>query len=251
MKKKCKKNRILPALAAVAVLSCAAHADKIVGISDMVMNPDDGSFSGANQSFQDWQGSVDGSAWYNGSGLASALNDGDTVPGTLPLHAFGQNVVGFESARLRSGETIDPNTTLTFALSGATDDLNGVILWNHTEGTGQTYRGFKSVTASFSTDGVNFSGSEDLTFAEGPSSGTDGEYTVPGQLVSFDSTYDGITHVRFSNITKFIDMATSGDGADLYRMSELRFTAIPEPATLGLVAAFGGAVMFIRRRFMI
>lgn len=27
--------------------------------------------------------------------------------------------------------------------------------------------------------------------------------------------------------------------------------AIPEPATLGLVAAFGGAVMFIRRRFMI
>ncbi|WP_372846130.1 PEP-CTERM sorting domain-containing protein [Pontiella sp.] len=28
-------------------------------------------------------------------------------------------------------------------------------------------------------------------------------------------------------------------------------TVIPEPATLGLVAAFGGAVLFIRRRFMI
>jgi hypothetical protein len=31
----------------------------------------------------------------------------------------------------------------------------------------------------------------------------------------------------------------------------LTLTAIPEPATLGLVAAFGGAVLFIRRRFMI
>lgn len=29
------------------------------------------------------------------------------------------------------------------------------------------------------------------------------------------------------------------------------FTVIPEPATLGLVAAFGGAILFIRRRFMI
>ncbi|MDF7799029.1 hypothetical protein P4C99_06115 [Pontiellaceae bacterium B1224] len=32
---------------------------------------------------------------------------------------------------------------------------------------------------------------------------------------------------------------------------QLTVTAIPEPATLGLVAAFGGTVLFIRRRFMI
>ncbi|MDF7825986.1 PEP-CTERM sorting domain-containing protein [Pontiellaceae bacterium B12227] len=34
-------------------------------------------------------------------------------------------------------------------------------------------------------------------------------------------------------------------------VSQLSLTAIPEPATLGLVAAFGGAVLFIRRRFML
>ena len=28
-------------------------------------------------------------------------------------------------------------------------------------------------------------------------------------------------------------------------------TAIPEPATLGLLGAFGGGILFIRRRFMI
>lgn len=41
------------------------------------------------------------------------------------------------------------------------------------------------------------------------------------------------------------------DGAE-HRLDNivLNGTVIPEPATLGLVAAFGGAVLFIRRRFM-
>jgi hypothetical protein len=34
-------------------------------------------------------------------------------------------------------------------------------------------------------------------------------------------------------------------------ISEAQISVIPEPATLGLVAAFGGAIMFIRRRFMV
>ncbi|WP_372799056.1 hypothetical protein [Pontiella sp.] len=34
-------------------------------------------------------------------------------------------------------------------------------------------------------------------------------------------------------------------------VSQLTLEAIPEPATLGMVAAFGGAVLFIRRRFML
>ncbi len=32
---------------------------------------------------------------------------------------------------------------------------------------------------------------------------------------------------------------------------DLQVTAIPEPASLGLIAAFGGGILFIRRRFMI
>jgi hypothetical protein len=35
------------------------------------------------------------------------------------------------------------------------------------------------------------------------------------------------------------------------RLNFMSLEAVPEPATLGLVAAFGGAVLFIRRRFMI
>ncbi|MDF7801259.1 PEP-CTERM sorting domain-containing protein [Pontiellaceae bacterium B1224] len=32
--------------------------------------------------------------------------------------------------------------------------------------------------------------------------------------------------------------------------TRLQFSAIPEPATLGLIAMFGGGILFIRRRFM-
>jgi hypothetical protein len=46
-----------------------------------------------------------------------------------------------------------------------------------------------------------------------------------------------------------------GDGQtaifDEIKMGSTLSDVIPEPATLGLVAAFGGAVLFIRRRFMI
>jgi hypothetical protein len=40
-------------------------------------------------------------------------------------------------------------------------------------------------------------------------------------------------------------------GADAVRIGYLSTEVIPEPATLGLITAAGGAVLFIRRRFMI
>jgi hypothetical protein len=39
-------------------------------------------------------------------------------------------------------------------------------------------------------------------------------------------------------------------GAPQLNAIQLRTTAIPEPATIGLVAAFGGGILIIRRRFM-
>jgi hypothetical protein len=42
-------------------------------------------------------------------------------------------------------------------------------------------------------------------------------------------------------------LTTANGGQDLV----LNVTAIPEPATLGLVAAFGGTIIWIRRTFMI
>lgn len=44
---------------------------------------------------------------------------------------------------------------------------------------------------------------------------------------------------------------TAGSAGHHLWLDNIGVSAVPEPATLGLVAVFGGAVLFIRRRFMI
>lgn len=60
-----------------------------------------------------------------------------------------------------------------------------------------------------------------------------------------------ITGLNISDgATFFIRWGADGTGKGL-GIDNVSVTAIPEPATMGLVALFGGAVLFIRRRFMI
>lgn len=44
---------------------------------------------------------------------------------------------------------------------------------------------------------------------------------------------------------------TAGSSGHHLWLDNVAVSAIPEPATLGLIAAFGGGILFIRRRFMI
>ncbi|WP_372808949.1 PEP-CTERM sorting domain-containing protein [Pontiella sp.] len=94
---------------------------------------------------------------------------------------------------------------------------------------------------------------------------------------NFDTRWNVYSDNAFSTVTDtFLTDATGGDnagygsftgltssGGELYLgltgdggaaqivLSALTLEAIPEPATLGLVAVFGGAVLVIRRRFML
>lgn len=233
-----------------------ASADAVVGVTAVVLSPDEGNFSGSNQTIQDYQGSVEASGWFNGSGLESALNDGDTVPAILPAHQYGLNVGGassFQNARLRQGlgaEGFDAGTTLTFTLSGPTDGLNGLLLWNGGEGVNST-RGFASVTADFSTDGSTFFGSETLSFTQAITTGTNGAFDIVGENVSFANTYDNVNFVRFSNINSF-NGSIEAAGNGLAQISEIRFTApavvIPEPSSLALLSCIGVGVAARRRK---
>jgi hypothetical protein len=45
-------------------------------------------------------------------------------------------------------------------------------------------------------------------------------------------------------------ISTTGGNGGSINVLDAQFVAIPEPATLGLVAAFGGGLLFVRRRFM-
>lgn len=239
-------------LLALGLMAGHAAAVVVVDVNGIALTPDEGNFSGSNQTIQDYQGSVEASGWFNGSGLASSLSQGDTVPGVLPLHQYGLNVGGgsaFQNARLRQGlgnEGFDAGTTLTFSLASETDALNGLLLWNAGEGNvGESNRGFASATAEFSTDGITFFGSEALTFAAGPSMGTNGAFLIEGQNVAFANTYDNVNFVRFSDISTFNgSIETAGNG--LAQIAEIRFTAVPEPsaALLGALGLFG----LLRRR---
>jgi hypothetical protein len=68
------------------------------------------------------------------------------------------------------------------------------------------------------------------------------------------TTYN-FTATSTSATLRFIDQglvtdATSSAGGDQL-IDSVSITAIPEPATLGLITAFGGGILFIRRRLMV
>lgn len=85
-------------------------------------------------------------------------------------------------------------------------------------------------------------------------SGDSGEIEEPGgnavQAFSIDAT--GTTLNAGTTYTFGLTVSNpTPDGGNNIALDTLTLHAIPEPATLGLVALFGGGVLFIRRRLMI
>lgn len=167
----------------------------------------------------------------DGTGLSSALNTGDAVPGVLPTH--GQMYPDGGGTRgARWFNSTDP--TITFDL-GAAYDLGAVLFWNFNETPSfpNTQRGISSVTASFSSDNVTFTGDTTLNFTQ--SSGL----PVTGETVSMLA--DGVQYVRFT------DFADHGDG-NLTGFLEVRFATVPEPSSTALLGLSGIALMLRRKR---
>lgn len=102
---------------------------------------------------------------------------------------------------------------------------------------------------------------------------------VQGENLGWDAAFDGFSAISkygtdnttyYFGTTEAESVFMTGDGDTVFsgpldiltvtatangnRFRDLDFgftTAIPEPATLGLVVAFGGGILFVRRRFMI
>jgi hypothetical protein len=62
-------------------------------------------------------------------------------------------------------------------------------------------------------------------------------------------TYEFTTGADVTDYT--LDFTYSNNTSAYAGWNGLALVAIPEPATLGLITAFGGGLLFIRRRFMI
>ncbi len=92
------------------------------------------------------------------------------------------------------------------------------------------------------------------TFASAPTMGANG-------TINFSSDSTGSLTITGTDQTYYEGLYTAGDltrgGTQIgtfasdFSVTGSTLTAIPEPATLSMVAAFGGAVLFIRRKLMI
>lgn len=71
---------------------------------------------------------------------------------------------------------------------------------------------------------------------------------VNGGLVNSATLAGGGLNATTSKTTSYMGQRYQGSNRFTGDIDEFRISTIPEPATLGLVAAFGGGILFIRRR---
>ncbi len=158
----------------------------------------------------------------------------------------------FTVGTLGTGNELSSITILGSSGGGGNLAVVSATLWTDTDGDFGTWDPGTLVATS-----VN---SQEIT-------GTDTEFTFnfSNEILSDSTVYilsfnDGTSdHVAFrsalnSGGDSLADGAVFSAGAQPFGGAydaSIRVTTIPEPATLGMVAAFGGAILFIRRKIMI
>jgi hypothetical protein len=143
--------------------------------------------------------------------------------------------------------------------SGADLTVGGAFRLGSDGGDGLGYTGTLYMTGgSMVSDvfAVGMNGSEGIAYMSGDASitvntfftfreeGTGTIYMADSSMLTVAGDKTGLANDRIIASLGGESISASYDG------SSTTFTVIPEPATLGLVAAVGGAVLFIRRRFM-
>lgn len=152
--------------------------------------------------------------------------------------------------QLLSPSDFDPTDYLSWTLgidAGSQLDLNVVRFDCYNEMTAEADYAVSFALRS-SLDGY----ASDLAVVENYASST--PQTLAADLDALGATFEGLTGTVGFRIYTYGDEAFNASGErsrldNIYHTGET--SVIPEPATMGLVAVFGGAVLFIRRRFMI
>jgi hypothetical protein len=168
------------------------------------------------------------SSQYSGSYDAGNLIDDSALSGTAP-HTIGDTHTAalVDTAWLSSGATLPQ--TVTFDL-GSSYLLTDMHIWQYANGTANYS---KDIKVQFSTTGTGgaFGSDVDITLANGAN-------TVSAQTFAIPS----IT----ANAVKFTITSRAGGPGQYVGLSEVKFSAIPEPGSALLGAL--GLLMLLRRR---
>jgi len=226
---------------------------------------------------------------FNGDTTDSAGSNDATLNGTAGLATDAErgsyaSFDGGSTSYASTGVTYDPDGTFTWALwvkNADTNKMSAIIMGNRRDGVADgggadfSPREFVKVTPGStifrpnnSANDVYYSNPDTLTVAAGwthiaiVKDGADvTPYTdgVAGTTVTLDNTFtqDPMPLFLGGDNTTTRGIEYFDGGIDDVRIYDNALTAsevaalIPEPATLGMVAVFGGGILFIRRRFMI
>jgi hypothetical protein len=151
------------------------------------------------------------------------FTDGGANGANITTVNWSFDILGYDS-----NSNIDPSGwTVKVRTDNTSQNLNVTDAWYGSAATAQTFSFLDDSTGETAANGTwtTISGSYDIAAGTGAAAG--------GIQISTDN--GGYT----SGGGIFLDNITVG------------VTTIPEPATLSLIGAFGAAVIFIRRRFMI
>lgn len=128
-----------------------------------------------------------------------------------------------------------------FLILAADNDVSGytgIISVNNTSGNLDKQARLTIEAATTGSFGVNIGAGSQLDIRDANATYTFSSLVLGGETIAA-GTYS------------YSDFSTSQKGYLLQGATPGQIQVIPEPATLGLITAFGGAMLFIRRRFMI
>ncbi len=164
-----------------------------------------------------WGRGVDGNSYmtWNSTGTLSGVNDLRLGNTTAQRGFITQNAGTFTVA-----DSLQMKYGSVFTMAGGTLSANNLIIDN---ASGDDILDFLTTGSGGA-----------MSFANG---GADYTATLEGFITAGDIRIDGAA-------------ATVSDFNISYSGTETTITVIPEPATIGLVMAFGGGILFIRRKLM-
>ena len=164
----------------------------------------------------------------NSTGLSGGGTSGDILS---EMHLNNDNNDDIYWLSAHTGGNV-AGEVLTFTLQSASV-VDAVHMWGY-DRSGDTRRSIQNFDLSFSTNGGGtYANTIALTLAV-PSADP-----IPVQTLNF-AQQTGVTHIRITNMTNYGDSNYVG-------LSEIRFSAVPEPTTTALLG-LGGLALILRRR---
>ncbi len=208
-------------------------------------------------------------------GFGTANKNGGTVDGGLWFESGTANWVDGTWSSVKTSNPDDGGDRLLLLMDGGSGTIGYIYQSLGTVDAAEIAHGSLQLISDFAEkdDGTTNDGIFDFYVgAFAGATGTDIDATLTSQLtIVADATAQGLTFADGNNsrqngvVVGALDISGLSVGDEVWlRISESRpggttggdlmmdnVTVIPEPATLGMVALFGGGILFIRRKLMI